>query len=89
MQPGEYYIGFNLVTAGTAVTHTNRMVGEVVANFKFADFAATATSTNMTGGVGIYSVATTGGRPTAALSDIMQTGTNADNAALGFIFRNA
>jgi len=91
MGPGEYYVGFNIVTANTAGSGGISMVGgAMLNNVVFAEMsAATATSTNMYGGMGIYSAATTGTVAAVSLSAINQTGTAWAQANIMLMFRNA
>lgn len=99
LNPGEYYIGFNIVTAtssiGAATTSyglTMSMMGgnALQSALPFADIGSnTATSTNIIGGMGIYSVATTGQSSPLHLSQINQTGTALSAANIALIFRNA
>jgi hypothetical protein len=91
MAPGEYIVGFNMVTAATAASVTQSLYGgnDVQSAVNYIDFAATATSTNMYGGMGVWSVATTGVLAAASLSGINQTGSALSVANLALIFRNA
>lgn len=98
MTPGEYYVGFNIVTATSSIglSTTNlvqslSMMGgnqlQTAANF--AEFTnQTATSTNQYGGMGVYSAATTGLPAAVSLSAINQTGAALSQANIALAFRN-
>ena len=90
MVPGEYFVGFNFITANTAGSATFSIMGDVMqAGQNFAEMTAqTATSTGYIGGMGIYSVATTGTIANVSLTAINQTGTALAQANIALIFRN-
>ena len=91
MPAGEYYVGVNFVTSTTAASITMSMMGandiQTVANY--AEFGNTASSTNLWGGMGVYSAATTGVVTRVSISAINQTGTGLSAANLALVFRNA
>jgi len=89
--PGEYFVGFNIVTANTAGSATISMIGgnQIATASNYAEFANTATSTNLFGGMGIYSAATTGVVTRVSLSAINQTGSALSAANIALVFRNA
>ena len=91
MPPGEYWVGFNQVTATTAASMTISVYGVVALQtaVNYADFAATATSSNIYNGVGVFSVATTGIVTRLSMSDINQTGSALSAANIALVFRNA
>ena len=90
MTPGEYYIGFNLITANTAGSVTQSMMGgnNLQSALPYADFANTATSTNAQAGMGVYTVATTGVPTAPQLGQIAQTGSSQSQANIALVFRN-
>ena len=91
MAVGEYYIGFNMVTAATAASATMSMMGgnQIGTAVNYAEFAATATSNNLYRGMGMYSAATTGVVTRVTLNLINATGANLAAANIGLVFRNA
>lgn len=99
MAPGEYYVGFNLVTAAssigaatTAAGLTMSMMGgnQIQTALNYADITAnTATSVGLYGAMGIHSVATTGVVTRLSISDINQTGSALSAANIALVFRNA
>ena len=98
MTQGEYFVGFNLITAtssvGTATTNyglTLSMMGgnAIQTVLPYAEITAnTATSTNWQGGMGMYSAATTGVPTAVSLSAINQTGSAISAANIAIAFRN-
>jgi hypothetical protein len=90
MEPGEYLIGFNIVTSTTAASVTMSMMGgnNIATANNYAEFANTATSTNLYGGMGVYSAATTGIVTRVSLSAINQTGSALSAANIALVFRN-
>jgi hypothetical protein len=97
--PGEYYVGFGISTntssvgtATTALGNTWSIMGGPIyssAVGQVGDFtAATATSTGLMGGQGIYSAAISTVPPTVSLSAINATGSYYARANMGIIFRN-
>lgn len=92
MAPGEYYVGVNIVTANTAGSASFSVLGgaPMIAGINYAEItAATGTSTNYIGGMGLYSAATTGTLANVSLSAINATGGNLQSANVALIFRNA
>jgi hypothetical protein len=88
---GEYFVGVNIVTANTAGSATYSMMGgpAMIAGQNYAEIGnQTATSTNVYGGMGLYSAATTGSLAAISLSAINQTGANLQSAAIALVFRN-
>jgi len=98
MGAGEYYVGFNIVTNTTSVGLSTTNLAQSVsmmggANIQtavnYAEFtAATATSTNAYGGMGVYSAATTGLPAAISLSAINQTGAALSQANIAVVLRN-
>jgi hypothetical protein len=99
MTPGEYFVGFNIVTANTSVGTATTALGQTVSIYgqklsysanNYAEFtAATATSQNLQFGAGIYSAASTGLSGVYSLSQVNQTGTAAERGQIAVVFRNA
>lgn len=98
MAPGEYYVGVNFITATSSIglSTTNNPfsfsimgANDIQTASNYAEFAATATSTNLWGGMGVYSAATTGVVTRVSLSAINQTGANLSAANIALVFRNA
>lgn len=99
MTPGEYFVAFNFSTnsssVGAATTNygqTLSMMGgnEIQTAANFAEFTnATATSTNLYGGMGIYTASSAGIGASLALSNIAQTGSALSAANVALVFRNA
>ena len=90
--PGEYFVGVNIVTANTAGSATFSVMGgpAMIAGQNYAEMgSSTAASTNVFGGMGLYSAATTGSLAAISLSAINQTGTNLQSANVALVFRNA
>lgn len=98
MTPGEYYVGFNIVTAtssiGLSTTNLAQSLSIMGGNglqtaANFAEFTnQTATSTGLQGGMGVYSAATTGLPAAVSLSAINQTGAALSQANIALAFRN-
>ena len=91
MPAGEYFVGFNFITANTAGSATFSMMGgsmAVAQNYAETN-SQTATSVGLYGGMGIRSAATTGMPTALSLSDINQTGTALAQANIALVFRNA
>jgi hypothetical protein len=91
MVQGEYYVGFNLITSTTAASVTMSMMGgnAIGTALNYVEFANTATSTNVYGGMGVYSAATTGVVTRVSVSAINQTGSALSAANIALVFRNA
>jgi hypothetical protein len=98
IQPGEYLVGFNVVTAtssvGTATTNLAQSISMMGGNqfqsaINYAEFGSnTASSTNLIGGMGMYTVATTGLPGSLGLSNLAQTGASLSQANIGIVLRN-
>ena len=98
MTPGEYYVGFNIITntssigaATTANGLTLSMMGgnQLQTALNYGEFANTATSSGLLPGMGVYSAASTGLPVSVAISGIQATGANQAAANIGLVFRNA
>jgi hypothetical protein len=99
MAPGEYVIGFNVITAtssiGLSTTNLNQNISMMgpyqlssIANY--AEFGQnTATSTNFPGGVGVYTAPITGLPASPSFAAIAQTGSSSSQANIVLVFRNA
>jgi hypothetical protein len=99
MAPGEYFIGFNFITATSSIglSTTNcaqsiSMMGDnnlqTAANY--AEFGvATAASSNIYYGMGVYSAASTGLAGAYSISGIVQTGSSLSQANIAIVLRNA
>jgi hypothetical protein len=92
MAPGEYIVGFNLVTAGTAVSLTMSMFGDnnmqTAANYAEMG-SATAASQGLLSGMGVYSAASTGLSGAYSISGIVGTGVSLSQANIAIVMRNA
>ena len=98
MTQGEYYVGFNMVTNTSSIGANTTNLGATISMYggndmqtglNFAEFANnTATSTNMIGGMGMYSAATTGVPTAVSLSAINATGSAVSAANIALVFRN-
>jgi trimeric autotransporter adhesin len=98
MAPGEYFVGVNFVTATSSIglsttnngfTYSILGANDIQTASNYAEFAATATSTNLWGGMGIYSAATTGVVTRLSLNAVNQTGSALSAANIALVFRNA
>jgi len=99
MTPGEYFVGFcfstNTSSVGAATTNYGQTLSMMGGNqlqtaLNYAEItAATATSTNLYGGAGMYTVASAGIPASLALSNIAQTGVSLSQANIALVFRNA
>jgi hypothetical protein len=99
MLPGEYIVGFNIVTATSSIGASTTSFGltlsmmggnqlQTAANY--AEIGSqTATSSNLVAGMGVYASATTGMPAAASLSAIAQTGSSLSQANIALVFRNA
>lgn len=99
MTPGEYFVAFNFSTNSSSVgasttnyAQTLSIMGgndlQTAANY--AEIGnATATSTNLYGGMGVYSATSAGIGASLALSNINQTGSALSQANIAIVFRNA
>ena len=98
MSAGEYYVGFNIVTATSSIGLSTTNLGQSISVVggvalatasNYAEFTAnTATSSNLYGAMGLYSVATTGLSGNYALSLLNMTGANLADANIALVFRN-
>jgi hypothetical protein len=93
MPPGEYFIGINLITAGTAVSLTQSIYGgndmQTASNFAEMGSTTNVTTGQIWGGMGLYSAASTGMPAALSISGILQTGANLSAANVAVLFRNA
>jgi hypothetical protein len=99
MAPGEYFIGFNMITntssVGASTTNLGATISMMGANnletaLNYAEITnATASSSNLFGGMGVYTAATTGVPVSINLNAIAQTGSSLSQANIALIFRNA
>jgi hypothetical protein len=93
MQPGEYYVGVNYITAGTAVSLTQSMYGgndiQTASNYAEMGSTTNATTGQLWGAMGCYSAASTGMPAALSLSAILQTGAPLSAANIAVVFRNA
>lgn len=99
MTPGEYFIAFNFSTnttsVGTATTNIAQTLSMMGANgiqsaANYAEFTAqTNTSTNLYGGMGVYTAASAGIGASLALSNIAQTGLSLQQANIALVLRNS
>lgn len=97
MAPGEYYVGFNFVTATTSIGASTTNAGLTVSMYggndlqtalNYAEFGSnTATSTGLFR-LGVYSAATTGVVTRVSLSAINQTGSAQSAGNIALVFRN-
>lgn len=99
MPPGEYFVGFNMLTntssIGLSTTNyglTLSMMGATAIQTAqvYAEItAATANSSGLYYGQGVYSAATTGLPAAVSISGINQTGAALAQANIALVFRNA
>ena len=99
MTPGEYFVGFNFITATSSVGLSTTNLGQTLsimgANqiqsaLNYAEFGnATATSSNLYYGMGLYTAASTGMPASIGLASISQTGASLSQANIALVFRNA
>ena len=97
--PGEYVVGFNLVTATSSVGASTTNLAQTISIMgggamqtaaNYAEFGSnTATSSNFPGAMGLYTAATTGLPASVALSNMGQTGASLSQANIALVFRNA
>jgi hypothetical protein len=93
MAPGEYFIGFNMITNSTssALGATISMVGasQMQTALNYAEITAnTATSSGLFYGMGVYTAATTGIPVSIGLSNIAQTGASLAQANIAIVLRD-
>ena len=99
MAPGNYIVGFNLVTAtssvGTATTNMGLTMsmyggnGLQTALGVYDITANTTTSSGLYGGMGVGTAATTGIPASISIAAINQTGASLSQANIALVFRNA
>jgi hypothetical protein len=99
MAPGEYFVGFNLITAtssiGLSTTNFGLTLSMMGANniqtaLNYAEITAnTASSTNLFGGMGVFTAATTGAPVSINLNAINQVSASLSQANIALVFRNA
>ena len=94
MTPGEYFVGFNMVSnssntnLGTTVSIYGGNNLQIALNY--AEITnQTASSTNLFGGMGVYTAATTGMPVSIGLAAIAQTSNSLSQANIALVFRNA
>jgi fibronectin-binding autotransporter adhesin len=95
---GEYFVGFNFSTAASSIGASTTNLGQTLSMYggsqiqsaiNYAEIsAATATSTNLYGGMGMLSAATGAIPVSIGLANINQTGTALTAANIAFVFRN-
>jgi hypothetical protein len=99
MTPGEYFVAFNFSTnstsVGAATTNLAQSISMMGGNLlqtavNYAEFTnQTASSTNLLGGMGVYTATSAGIGGTLGLANIAQTGASLSQANIGIVFRNA
>jgi len=99
MAPGEYVVGFNMITATSSIGASTTNLAQNISMMgpyqlssiaNYAEFGAqTATSTNFPGGVGVYTAAITGLPAAPSFAAIAQTGSSSSQANMVIVFRNA
>jgi hypothetical protein len=99
MTPGEYFVGFNMVTTATSIglstTNLAQTVSVMGGNLlqtaaNYAEFTnQTATSVGLQNGMGVYSAATTGLSGAYSISGINQTGAALSQGNIAVVLRNA
>ena len=99
MTPGEYFVAFNFSTNSTSVGASTTNYGQTLSMMggnqiqtsgNYAEFtAATASSSNLYGGMGVYTVSSAGIPVSMALSNIAQTGASLSQANIAIVLRNA
>ncbi|MDB6107841.1 MAG: hypothetical protein JWO52_7840 [Gammaproteobacteria bacterium] len=99
MTPGEYYVGFNLVTATSSIglsttncPQTFSMMGgnQVQTALNYAEVGSTTNaSVGLYNGMGVYSAASTGLPAALSISGLVATGASLSQANFAFVFRNA
>jgi hypothetical protein len=95
---GEYFVGFNISTnsssVGASTTNLAQTISVMGANqmqtgVNYAEFTAqTATSSNLYGGMGVYTAQTAGLPVSIGLAAIAQTGASLSQANIALVFRN-
>lgn len=99
LPPGEYFVGFNMITASSSIGLSTTNIAQTISIMggaglqtaaNYAEFGAGTTSnSNFPGGMGLYTAATTGLPANAAISNIAQTGANLSQANIAIVLRNA
>jgi hypothetical protein len=98
LMPGEYWVGFNLSTNSSSIGLSTTNLGQTISVYgganiqtalQWAEFTnVTNSTTNMYGGMGIYSAATAATLTSIGLANIVQTGASLSQANIGLVFRN-
>jgi hypothetical protein len=99
MTPGEYFVAFNISTNSTSVGAATTNLGQTLSMMgggilqtaaNYAEItAATATSTNLFGGMGMYTATSAGIGASLGIASIAQTGSSLSQANIALVFRNA
>jgi len=95
---GEYYVGFNFSTAASSVGAATTNLAQTISIYggsqiqsasNYAEFTAqTNSSTNLYGGMGVYTAVTAGAPVSINLNNIAQTGSSLSQANIALAFRN-
>ncbi len=97
MTPGEYFVAFNFLTNTTSVGLSTTSLGQTLSMMggnqfqaiDYAEFTAqSATSTGLYGGMGLYTVSSSGIPAALSLANIAQTGASLGSANIALVFRN-
>jgi hypothetical protein len=98
MSQGEYYVAFNFSTNSTSVGANTTNLGQTLSimggnqlqtSAVYAEFTnQTASSSNLYGGMGVYTAQTAGLPAAISLSAIAQTGSSLSQANIALVFRN-
>jgi hypothetical protein len=99
LYPGEYFVAFNMLTSASSVGAATTALGQTLSVYGGANIAsavnavpeftqATASSTNLFGGMGVYATSTTALPAVMSMSDIAQTGSSLSQANIALVFRN-
>lgn len=99
MSQGEYFVGFNLVTAtssiGASTTNCPQTFSIMGGNALQSGLnyneigSATNASVGLYGAMGVYNAASTGLPASVSIASIIQTGASLSQANYGFVLRNA
>lgn len=99
MNPGEYFVGFNIITNTSSIGLTTTNLGATISMMgainmqtalNYAEITAnTASSTNLFAGMGMYTAATTGAPVSVGLASIAQTGVSLSQANIALVFRQS
>ena len=97
--PGEYIVGFNLVTATSSIGLSTTNIGQTFSimggNLLYTASVygeigvATASNSNLRYGMGVYTAASTGLPASVSIGSIAQTGASQSQANIALVFRNA